>query len=215
MTSITQNVWNILDKNPSIRRNLAQGLINTRALAKFILKQYEVDASIDAVISAVRRYRTDGGEEIFTAASKSLHQIIISTKSGLANIALEKDQDIQKLLPKLFDIIQYNQGDVLRIIQADEAIKLLVDKKNLQKIMDLLPQNKVISIDHNLAEINMHFPLEAVRTPGIIAVCSTELAMHGINVMEIVSSLPEIIWFFEEKDILKAYNVLYQLCGKE
>jgi len=58
----------------------------------------------------------------------------------------------------------------------------------------------------------MHLHPEAVKTPGIIAVISNELAMNGINVMESMSCVPEMLWFVKEKDVLKAHNVLYQLC---
>ena len=59
----------------------------------------------------------------------------------------------------------------------------------------------------------MHLHPEAVNTPGIIAVISNELAMNGVNVMESMSCVPEMLWFVKEKDVLKAYNVMYQLCG--
>ena len=61
----------------------------------------------------------------------------------------------------------------------------------------------------------MHLHPEAVNTPGIIAVISNELAINGINVMESMSCVPEMLWFVKEKDVLKAYNVMFQLCGPE
>ena len=104
----------------------------------------------------------------------------LSTKSRLANIAVIKDSEIQELLPKLFSIIQFNRGDVLRIIQADEAIKILVNEKNLEKVKDLLPKNKIIKVDQNLAELNIHLHPDAIKTPGLTAAISTELAMDSI-----------------------------------
>ena len=96
--------------------------------------------------------------------------------------------------------------------QADEAIKILVNEKNLETVQALFPNKKIIKIDKNLAEINMHFHPEAVNTPGIIAVISNELAVNGVNVMETMSCVPEMLWFVKDKDLLKAYNVFYQLC---
>ena len=80
----------------------------------------------------------------------------LSTRSKLANIALIKDNEVEELLPKIFSIIQYNRGAALRIIQADEAIKILVNEINLEKIKTLFSKNKIIKIDQNLTEINMH-----------------------------------------------------------
>jgi len=212
MTNIVQQVWKILDKNPSIKREMSRGLINNRALAKYLIKEYELSATLDAVISAIRRYNLKKYDEIFKNANKIISQTAISTKSKLANIAVIKDEEIQNLLPKLFSIIHYNRGDVLRIIQSDESIKILVDEKNLEKVKSIFPKIKIIKIDKNLAEINMHLHPEAVNTQGIIAVSSNELAMNSINVMETMSCVPEMLWFVKEKDILHAYNVLYNLC---
>jgi hypothetical protein len=66
--------------------------------------------------------------------------------------------------PRYSNIIHYNRGGVLRIIQADEAIKILVNEKNLEMVKGLFPNNKIIKIDRNLAEINMHLHPQAVKT---------------------------------------------------
>ena len=212
MTNIVHEVWKILDNSPSIRREMSRELINHSALARYIIKEKKVKASLDAVTSAIRRYKLDHYDDLFDTANKIIGQTAISTRSKLANIAIIKDTETQKLLPELFSIINYNRGDVLRIIQADESIKILVDEKNLGKVKELFPEDKIIKTDENLAEINMHLHPEAVNTPGIIAATSNELAMNEINVMETMSCVPELLWFVKEKDVLRAYNVLYQLC---
>lgn len=212
MTNIIHKVWKILDNSPCIKRLMSQELVNTTALARYLISNKKVEGTLDAVSSAIRRYELDRYDNIFDTANKIVSFGEISTRSKLANIAVIKDAEIQELLPKIFSIIHYNRGDVLRIIQADEAIKILVNEKNLEKVKDLFPKKKIIKIDRNLAEINMHLHPEAVNTPGIIAVISNELAISGINVMETMSCVPEMLWFVKERDILKAYNVLYQLC---
>lgn len=214
MTNIVHEVWKILDSSPSMQREMSRGLINSSALARYIIEKKKVDGTLDAVLNAIRRYECDDHDTVFKNASNIISETVISTKSRLANIAIIKDTSTQKLLPDLFSIISYNRGDALRIIQADESIKVLVDQKNLEKVRKLFPEDKIIKIDEDLAEINMHLHLEAVNTPGIITISSNELTMNGINVMETMSCVPELLWFVKEKDALKAYNVLYQLCKK-
>jgi len=212
MTNITHMVWKILDNSPCIRRVMNRDLVNTTALAKHLISEHKINATLDAVSSAIRRYKSDPYNDIYNRANNVISLGGISTKSKLANISLIKDTEVEEILPKLFSVIQFHRGDVLRIIQADEAIKILVNEKNLDTVKKLFPEKKVIKIDRNLAEINMHLHPEAVKTPGIIAVISNELAINGVNVMETMSCVPEMLFFVEEKDILKAYNVFYQLC---
>ena len=59
MTNITQQVRDFLNKHPFIVRSLADGIINARQLAFYILKKTEMSASIHAVLSAVRRYEQE------------------------------------------------------------------------------------------------------------------------------------------------------------
>lgn len=210
--NIVGKVWKILDMSPFMRMGMRQGLLNTRAVAKYIIHENKIEATLDAVVSAIRRYSPKHYDESFEDAHKAIaHTISISAKSSLVNIALVKDDEIHRLLPQLFSVIQHKQGDVLRIIQADKSIKILIDEKNLEKIRKLFPEIKLLKIDKKLAEINMHMSPDVQVTPGVIAIISNELTINGINIVEIMSCIPELLWFVEEQDIIKAYNVFYEL----
>lgn len=214
MKSTTEEIWKILDNSPCIKKVMNRGLINARALARYMIEEQKLDTTMDAVISAVRRYNPSGSIEpnVLKESSEILSQAAISTKSKLANVALIKDSEVQNLLPQLFSVIHYNRGDVLRIIQADESMKIIVDEKNLNKIEKLFPDKKIIKIDKNLAEINLHLHPEAANTPGLSSIITNELAINNVNIMEIMSCVPEVLLFVNEKDVLKAHQILYKLC---
>jgi aspartokinase len=213
MTNIVHEVWKFLDTNPSIRREIARGLINTSALARYIIKEKQINTTLDAVISAIRRYNFDQHGDIFNNAYKTLGQAInVSTKSNLAEISLIKDDEIQQCLPKLFNIIKYVQGDVLRVTQANESIRLLIDEKNMNNVIELFPKNKIIIKEKGLAEINIFIHPKMQTTPGIIAVIANELAINRINIVEFMTCPPEMICVVKKEDILRASSVLYNLC---
>ena len=211
-TNISKKIWKILDRSPQITKNLNHNLINIRALAKYIIKEEKIDATLDSVISSIRRYEYDSSDNIFEKAYQLIHKTnAILTRSPLIEIAVVKDTEVQKKLSQLFSIIRYNAGEVLRIIQGDGAIKIIIDKKNLEKVKTLFLEQDIIDIEQDIGEISVHMHPEGGRTPGVLAILGNELALNGINVKEIMSCLPELMWFVDEKDIPKAYNVLYQL----
>jgi len=213
MTNIVHEVWKILDNNPSVRKEMNRGLINISALARYIINEKKLDASLDAVISAIRRYEIDKHDDIFINAYKILrHTVNISTKSNLAEISLIKDDEVQQLLPKLFDIIKYIRGDVLRVTQANESIRLLIDEKNMENVLKLFPKNKIITKEIDLAEVNIYIHPKMQTTPGILATIANELALHKINIVEFMTCPPEMICVVKKDDLIKASNVLYQLC---
>ena len=192
--------------------NIGLGLINNRALARYMIEKRKIDGSIDAVMSTLRRYKIGDFEKIFDKALEVIGKsTTLSTKTSLASISIVKDAEVQELLSQLFSLINYNQGDTLRIIQANGSIKILTDEKNIEKIKSLFLEDKIINIQRNLAEINIHMHPEAEKTPGVMAVTANELAINGINILEAMSSFTEVIWFLDEKDVLKAYDTLNRL----
>ncbi len=213
MSNITHDVWNILDNSPSIRRDMSRGLINTSALARYIIKEKKISASLDAVIIAIRRYKLNQHEEIFNNAQKMFTLTVnISTKSNLAEISLVKDTEVQKILPKLFSFIHYVQGDVLRVTQANKSIRLLIDQKNLEQVIAMFPKDKIISKEKDLAEINIYIPPKMQETPGVLALMANELAINKINIVEFVTCPPEMLCIIKKEDLVKASGILYQLC---
>jgi hypothetical protein len=44
-----------------------------------------------------------------------------------------------------------------------------------------------------------------------MAISAHELAIHNINILEAMSCFPELLFIVDEKDLLKAYQVLYHL----
>ncbi len=213
MTNLTYIVWKELDNDTSIRRCMSRGLINTTSLARYFIKNKRVDGTLDGVSSAIRRYKLDIHADIFDLAYKILSQTInISTKSNLAEISLIKDDEVQKLLPKLFNIIKYVQGDVLRVSQANESIRLLIDEKNMDNVINLFPKNKIITKEKGLAEINIYIHPKMQTTPGILAAIANELAINEINIVEFMTCPPEMICVVKKDDLLKSSKVLYKLC---
>ena len=213
MKNTVGEVWKFLDNNPCIKRDLSKGLINSRALAKYIIKTQNMDVTLDAVISAIRRYEIGKKDDIFINARKLIKNTLnLSTRSGLAEISIIKDDDVQRAIPGLFDVIEYSRGEVLRVIQANETIKLIVDGKNLDNVIAVFPKNKILNIDKDLAEINLHMHPKMIVTYGILAVIANELAINSVNILEVMTCLPEMLLFVKEEDILKAYQILYQLC---
>jgi len=211
--NITKKIWKLLDQNPCILKNLRCGLINVTALAKYFIKEENLDTTLDAAISAIRRYDYSEHENVFENASKVIRKpTAISTRSPLAILSVVKDIEVPKTLPQLYSVIRPNQGDVLRVIQGNKSVKIIIDKHNLKSIKSLFLDKDILTVDDDLGEICVHNMVSNGRnTPGILAISANELAINNINILDILSGSSEILWFVDEKDIQKAYNVLYQL----
>ena len=103
------------------------------------------------------------------------------------------------------------KGEVIRIIQAEESIRIIIDEKNLDKFFNYFSKADCISIEKNLVEINLHFTPEASKTKGILSLLSSSLNAEDINIVEVISCAPELLIFIRKDDLLKSLNVLNSL----
>ena len=212
MANLTHEVWNFLDSEPSIKRELKRGIVNSMALAKHIIRAKNMNCSPDAVISAIRRYVIEGRHETkFHNVEEIIKSSRISTKNKITLIAMKRDSRILELLPKVFPLIEISRGDVMRLSEGKESIKLLVDEKNFEKVVDAFPKDKVIGITKNLSELSIHFGPGSSETVGVLATIINEIAINNINIIESIGCLPEFMIFVDTKDILKAHEIMIRL----
>lgn len=207
ISSITAKVWNFIDKDLALRRDISRGLVNKRRVASYIKKSLDLDVSLDAIISAIRRYPHK--EELGLGYNKIrviLKESKISTKTNIALIAMKRENEVLNLLPNIFPFIELSRGDVMRLSEGRESIKILIDQKNVKRILKVIPETKILKVKQNLSELSIHFGKEA--NIGVIAPILTELAINNINIIEAISCLPEYMIFLEEGDLLNAYEIL-------
>jgi len=213
MTSIAKEIAKEIEDDVIVRRAMEKGIVSMKSLAMYLIKKNKLSASIDAVVSAIRRHKEENPlekkyETAKTVISKS-SDIRITT--NIIEISLEKSEETQKALQKAFAMVSYDRGEILLIIQGEKSIKIIINETNREKIVPLFPKKSIRHIENNLAEINIHLSDEAVKTPGIISTLSTEFMLHDINIYESMSCVPEMLFFVKQKDIMKSYQVLSTL----
>ncbi len=212
MTNIAREVQRFLDSDASIRKDIARGIINVRSLAVYIQKSLKLNSGLDSIISAIRRYDSSGSDgQSFAKALSLIRDAKITTRNHVSIIALVKDASVQQMLPRLFSLIDYSRGEVLRIIQAEELIKVVVDQKNVASVLALFHKDKIKNVERNLGEINMRLDPISSKVRGVLALLDSELANNEVNIVESMSCVPELIWFIDEKELLKAHQAFLEL----
>jgi aspartokinase len=215
MTSTAQQVWKAIDEDVVARRALEAGIASQKNLAVYLIKRRRLEAGADAVISAIRRYKE---ERPLEKTDERARKVIAKSKdvkitTNIVQVVLARSHDAQALLQKAFDAVDYEKGELLLVMQGEQTLKLLINEKNLERMLSIFSKRTVLEVHKELAQINIHLSDEAVRTPGIISLLSTELMMHGINVVEMMSCVPEMLFFVQQKDVVKSYEVLFGLCN--
>jgi predicted regulator of amino acid metabolism with ACT domain len=213
MTSIRSIVERAIEQDAAIKKGLARGIINVRALARFIQRKLGLTTSLDAIISAIRRYPLEEKIKKFGEADDLLKRCRFTMKNRVVDVCLVKDTNVQKKISEIVPIINFDRGEVMRVVSGVESIKMILDEKNLDRVLRHFQKSEIIDVTKNLSEITISISREAERRPGIVSKIATEFALNDINLVEIMSCAPELIIVVNEKDSLKAYGLLEELAS--
>lgn len=207
MKNIKSEVHDILDIKPAVRKCLTGDLINQRALARQIREDLSQEASLDAIISAIRRYPLDREGES-DKAIQLIKGMKISTKNKIAGLRLKNKSEVHDLLGEVASSIDFGSGETLKINMALQSVKIIFDQRNLERILEIIPEKLITNTTKNLSELIVTFPKGAKGTPGLASRITTEFALNDINIIEIMSSIPELIVILDESDTKRAYEIL-------
>ncbi len=207
--SITEQVNALLDRDFMTRRCLFRDIISLRALSRHIIRALGLkEKNMDAVVSSIRRYkRAKKGRHEDTLKS-AFSRIAVKTRGDVADIRIPKSKKYVEKINTLNTLIDMEKGEVLRVIQAEQSITIILDDKNLSKFFGIFSKADCLSIDRNLVEINLQFSEDAQNTQGIVSLVASSFNAEGINIVEIMSSAPELLLILKKSDLLKALGVV-------
>mgnify|MGYP001587074972 CR=1 FL=1 len=216
MTFMTQNisdqVKNFLGNDFIVRKCLFKNIVSFRALSRHIITKLALkESNLDAFISAIRRYKRISKEHEDANLRKILPKIKVTTRSNIADIRVQKNRKSVENISRLNLIIDIEKGEIIRVIQAEQSITIILDDKNLGKFNEIFGKKDIISLDKYLVEVNLQFTEEAQNIKGIVSLITSSLNAEEVNIAEIMSSAPELLVIIKKEDLLKALNVVDNL----
>lgn len=211
MSQIEQIVIEFFSKNPDVRLASEKGLINRRALARYIIKNMQLNpAQLDAVIGVLRRnegIKKPNEDKI----AKLISKVKINSKEDMVILTLEKNPNVFEKIKQIAAIIEFNKNQTLKVIQGSLSLKLIFDEINLGKIKEFINNKDIIEINKNISELNLIFPHEAILTKGIISAITSYLYIGGINIIELLTCTPELTLYIKDEDLLNSYFIIKRL----
>ena len=213
MTNINAQVWKLLEEDLCIQKDLQRDLLNVRGLARFLIEKHNVKASMDAVISAVRRFENDRTFKDNTEdLKKTFSQTIVTTKNNVAAITV-KETSFQTVAADFVSekILREN----FRLIKSKEYLKVFINQKDIDDKIGLFNKKELVHIEKDLSEIRIQIPMGGAVKKGILAKISHSICLHDVNIYEILVAVPEIMVYVKSKDLVKAHKAILELTLEE
>lgn len=211
--NIKEFVWQVINSNNSIKHDLGREIINIRSLAKYIIRNHKLNVSIDAVISAIRRFDIDSiKKEDNRSAYSMLKQARLNTKNRMSSLLVKRTDEVKTILGRPDKIFDYQGHEIIRIIEGKEVLTLIFDRGNYDKVLGLFPKKVIIKSNKKVGMIEINYPLGLEKTPGVFSIISGEFAQNNISIIDAIISSNEHIIVINEENMLKATEILYMLC---
>ncbi len=207
----SEAVKEIIERDGAIKIGLARGLVNARALARYIQVATHDQYSFEALVSAVRRYPVKASAAKYQDAGRLITKLTLKNK--IVAVTIRSAPEIPLILAKFSGAIDYGRGETFRVSSGAESISVVIDSKNLDKLTAAIPKKDMVRVLGDLSEIIVVLSDVALKTVGVAATITTELAINGVNIMYIMSYGPPhtMVFIVEEEEALNGYRGLQKL----
>src|SRR3989338_7438340 len=214
-SSIHSFVWKIIDTDISLKKELSRDLINVRKLANYIIKTQKIGASLDSVISAIRRYKSSGikkREE--QSAYDILKQAKLSVRTQMVSLELKRTDEVKTQLGRPDKLVEYQEHDTVRVLEGSNTVTLIFDRKNTDKIISQFPKKNILHVTKNVGMLELSYSKDLEKTPGVFFIIANELAQNDISIIDALISASEHIIVVYETGITRAFDLIYALVKK-
>ncbi len=212
MTNINKLVHAYIDNDISIRKMLSARLINTSSLARRIAKEQGLSGSMDAVISAIRRYDNLHVKEKRQAEIyRLLKQTKVTTRNRLASVLIEKNGTLHEDIRRVYTLINFAAGEILKVFELESFVKIIVDEKNADAVAKRMGTGKAPETRKGICEITLSYPEKVTKMPGVFALISQELANNEISIIDSMICHSEHVIILDARDFKKAFDAIDRL----
>jgi hypothetical protein len=207
----SEAVKEIIERDGAIKIGLARGLVNARALARYIQIATREQYSFEALVSAIRRYPIKASAARYQDAGRLITKLTL--KNNIVAVTIRSAPEVPLILAKFSGEIDYGRGETFRVSSGAESISVVIDSKNLEKLTATIPKKDIVRVLGDLSEIIVVLSDVALKTVGVAATITTELAINGVNIMYVMSYGPPhtMVFIVEEDEALSGYRGLQKL----
>lgn len=201
-----------LDLDIATRELLARGVLSLRSTARWLREsQGWDDIGEEAIVSALRRYPAEERTASVRAARRVLQASHVNTRANIACLVVPKTEESQSSRRLIASQFELARGELFRVIESERVITIIMERAKLETVQAILAERDIRAAVKALVEHSIVMPLEAAKTPGILALIFSSLAAYNINVIESAGGTTDHLVFVEEKDAKRALQILTRL----
>lgn len=135
----------------------------------------------------------------------------VNLKTNVMDINVLRTVGLFDKLKHIYDIIRFDQGDILHIIYGRNSVSIVTNERYKEKILNFLQHEKIFNTEENLVSLSFCISKKFIDRPGVLFQIVRNFAWENINIIEVISMDLEITFIVEEKDGVRGYKALERL----
>ncbi len=197
---------------PLLEEGLAEGILNLSALARRLRPQVE-DAvgrgvSDAAVMMALKRLAPR-----IAAQDRSIVRLLrqmrdLTVRSSLVEFTFRSSPTLLERHRNLLLSIAKERDAFLTYTQGVFEATLIASARLAGRIEAAFASEQLVSRLDDLSAIVIPLPPKSVQTPGVHYTLLKQLALAGLNVVEVVSTYGELTIVLAKDDVDRAFSIL-------
>ncbi|KUH33573.1 hypothetical protein APY94_05085 [Thermococcus celericrescens] len=207
--SIAEIVRDEIMRRPFVRECMRLGIVNYSALARILVADAGLDASIPAVKMALIRL----GEEL--RDERSLLEERVRSVVGNSIIELQSDVSVitvskEHLVRAVKDLLEImSKSRFFQLTQARDTFTIVIASEDEAKVLGLVKE--VVGILRDQTALTVISPEDIIETPGVVVFMTSALAANGINITQVISCHKDTIFVIDREEAPRAYQVLERI----
>jgi len=214
MVTISHLVHKLVDEKVYLQEAIGKGIASYGSVAKRLKPEIEKELKKEvahyAIVAALRRYAEKLNAQFkdikFDASNSE-----VNLKTNIMDITVQKTPGLFDKLKKIYDVINFSQGDILHIIYGRNTVSIVTNERYKNQICRFLQFEKIVNIEENLVALSFSIDKKLIRTPGVLFQIVRNFAWESINIIEIISIDLEMIFVVSEEDAVVGYKALQRL----
>jgi len=213
MVTISHVVQKLVNDRVFIQEAISKGIVSYGLLAQQLRPEIEEELGKEiknhAIVMALRRYAETLKEKHKKISFDYSSEIIM--KTDICDIAVLRSPTLLNKLKQLYDIVNFEKGDILNIIHGRYEVSIVTNERYREKSLEFLKREKILNVEKDLVTLTLTFSKDFLYTPGVIFNIVRNIAWENINIFEIVSTNTELTLIIHKKDAMKSYKALEKL----
>lgn len=213
MVTVSHMVQKLVNDKVYVLEAMSHEIVSFGSLAKQLKPEIEEELDKDvknyAIVMALRRYSETLKDKHKKLSLDYSSEILL--KTDICDISVLGSPTLFNKLKKLYDIANFEEGDILNIIHGRREVSIVTNDRYREKLLSFLKGERILNVEQSLVSLTLAYAKGSMYTPGVIYNVVRNISWENINIFEVVSTNSELTFILAKKDAIKGYKALEKL----